>query len=58
MKFALQFPVKINSQSILASFTDEVLQFIIMRLKLNGLGKLYTINSLVPLHHFIWEIRV
>ena len=45
MKVQLQFLVKIDSQSILASFTNWVLQIRTVKTGLNGIHKFYTIKS-------------
>ena len=44
MKFDLQFSVKIEPKSILASFTHWVLQLRTVKAGWSGLHKLYTIN--------------
>jgi hypothetical protein len=46
IKFELQFTVKIDSQSILASFTHWVLQIRTVKTGLNSIHKLYTTKSI------------
>jgi hypothetical protein len=53
MKFELQFPIKLEPQSVLACFTDWVLLQQMVKTGLNGLHRLYTIKILPICHELL-----
>jgi len=57
VKFELLFCLKIDSQSILASFTHWFLQIRTVKTGLNSIHKLYITKNAVCLSPTNWEIR-
>ena len=53
MKFELQFPIKLEPQSVLPCFADWVLLQQMVKTGLNGLHMLYTIKILSICHELL-----